>query len=111
MNADQNSVQFSPAGRLISVKTIHTGLRVLVTGSPERRIEPWETASLIDDVGRRTVPMQIDFGESSIKVVAERTHWFDLLHGSVEAFDRARVIREACASCAGCESGASSCQD
>lgn len=110
MNADQNSVQFSPAGRLISVKTIHTGLRVLVTGEAERRIEPWETASLIDDVGRRTVPMLIEFGECSIKVVAERTHRFEQGKSSITTFSRDRVIREACSSCAGCESGASCCQ-
>ncbi|HOF09849.1 MAG TPA: hypothetical protein PLV33_07625 [Opitutaceae bacterium] len=110
MNADQNSVRFSPAGRLISVKTIHTGLRVLVTGEAERRIEPWETASLIDDVGRRTVPMLIEFGECSIKVVAERTHRFEQGKSSITTFSRDRVIREACSSCAGCESGASCCQ-
>ena len=110
MNADQNSVQFSPAGRLISVKTIHTGLRVVVAGQDELRIEPWETASLIDDAGLRTVPMQINFGADAVVIIAERTHRFELAKSSITTFNRDRVIREACSSCAGCESGASCCQ-
>lgn len=111
MNADQNSVQFSPAGKLMSVKTIHTGLRVGLAGQEETLIEPFETASRIDHDGMRTVPMQIDFGEGSLKVVAQHTHRFDLAHGSITTFARERVIREACSSCAGCEGGPSCCQN
>jgi hypothetical protein len=111
MNADLNSVQFSPAGRLSSVKTIHTGLRILVTGREETRIEPFETASLIDDEGLRTVPMQIEFGEGSLTVVAQHTHRFDLAQSSITSFARERVLREACSSCAGCEGGPTCCQN
>lgn len=111
MNADQNSIQFTPDGTLSSVKTTHTGLRVRVAGQPEMTIEPFETTSLIDDEGMRTVPMQLDFGASTLKVVAERTHCFDLAHCSITTFVRERVIREACSSCAGCEGGPSCCQN
>ena len=111
MNADQNSVQFSPAGRLTSVKTIHTGIRVRSVDPLETIIEPHETTSLIDISEMRTVPMQIDFTESAVRVVALHTHRFDLPAHTVETFDRARVIRESCAACSGCEGGDSSCQN
>jgi hypothetical protein len=111
MNADQNSVQFSPAGQLRSVKTIHTGIRVMVADQVEKIIEPFETTSLIDINEMRTVPMQIEFAEGMVKVVAQHTHRFDLSNGSLATFERERVIREACASCAGCDGGDSCCQN
>ncbi|MBK8474772.1 MAG: hypothetical protein IPL39_00270 [Opitutaceae bacterium] len=111
MSADLNSIQFTPAGRLGSVKTIHTGLRVLVAGREETRIEPFETISRIDDEGKRTVPMQIEFGDGSLKVVAQHTHVLDLAQSSVTTFIRAQVIREACSSCSGCEGGDGCCQN
>ena len=111
MNADQNSVQFSPAGKLSSVKTIHTGIRVMVTDQVEKIIEPLETTSLIDISEMRTVPMQIDFAEGTVKVVAQQTHRLDLSNCSLATFERERVIREACASCAGCDGGDSCCQN
>jgi hypothetical protein len=111
MNADQNSVQFSPAGKLCSVKTIHTGIRVMVADQVEKTIEPFETTSLIDISEMRTVPMQIDFAEGAVKVVAQHTHHFDLSNCSLSTFERERVIREACASCAGCDGGDSCCQN
>ena len=105
MNADQNSVQFTPAGNLSSVKTIHTGIRVVSDDQIETIIEPFETSSLIDISAMRTVPMQIDFAESTVQIVAQRTYSFDLSTHTVETFERERVILEACASCAGCDGG------
>ena len=111
MSADLNSIQFTPAGRLSSVKTIHTGLRVTQAGGVETHIEPFETISRIDNEGLRTVPMQIDFGPGTVQVIAQHTHRFDLAHASITTFARLRVIREACSSCAGCDGGDACCQN
>ncbi|QYY37062.1 hypothetical protein [Ruficoccus sp. ZRK36] len=106
MNADQNSVQFSPDGLLSSVKTIHTGIRVVKPGEPELRIEPLEAASLIEMTAMRTVPMQIDFGTDTVHIVAAQEYDFDLKSVKVETFEREHVIRESCGSCNGCEGDA-----
>jgi hypothetical protein len=111
MSADLNSIQFTPAGALGSVKTIHTGLRVKAASGAETLIEPFETISRIDDEGKRTVPMQIDFVAGTVKVVAQHTHLFDLAQYSIATFARAHVIREACSSCSGCEGGDGCCQN
>ena len=111
MSADLNSIQFTPTGLLGSVKTIHTGLRVKTADGAETLIEPFETISRIDDEGKRTVPMQIDFGAGTVKVVAQHTHVFYLARHSIATFVRERVIREACSSCSGCEGGEGCCQN
>jgi hypothetical protein len=111
MNADQNSVQFSPAGSLISVKTIHTGLRVIPVGQVETVIEPLETTSLIDIAEMRTVPMQIDFTANTVVVVARHTHRFDASTHTFVTFDRDHVIRESCSACSGCDGGDSCYQN
>ena len=87
------------------MKTIHTGIRVVSDDQIETIIEPFETSSLIDISAMRTVPMQIDFAESTVQIVAQRTYSFDLSTHTVETFERERVILEACASCAGCDGG------
>lgn len=110
MNADKNSIQFSPTGSVLSLKTIHSGIRVLTPEKLETIIEPLETSSLIDISGMRTVPMQIDFSGSTVVIAALRTHRFDLNTHTFETFDRAKVIRDACSSCAGCEGGDDCCQ-
>lgn len=102
MNADQNSVRFSPTGRLLSVKTIHTGIRATRAGQTETTIEPLETTSLIDMAVMRTVPMRIDFTEANVRVVARDTHDFDLSNHALTTFERVRVIRESCSACSGC---------
>jgi hypothetical protein len=101
MNADQSSVQFSPAGSLISVKTVHTGIRVLAADHVETIIEPLETTSLIDSAQMRTVPMKIDFSGSKVIVVAQRTHHLDLSTHTIATFDRAHVVAESCSGCSG----------
>lgn len=102
MNADLNSVQFTPIGGLKSVKTIHTGVRVTSATQVETVIEPLETTSLIDRTEMRTVPMQIDFAESTVRVVALHTHTFDRATHTFATFERAHVIQESCSSCSGC---------
>ncbi len=111
MSADINSIQFTADGTLSSVKTTHTGLRVTTAHGTGSFIEPFETISRIDDVGGRTVPMQIDFSPGRLKVIAQHTHLLDLSQCKVEAFPRERVIRESCSSCSGCEGGAGCCQN
>ena len=111
MNADQNSIQFSSTGRLKSVKTIHTGLRVYSADQVETIIEPLETTSLIDISEMRTVPMQLDFAETTVRVIAKDTQSFDVATHTFETFDREKVIRESCSSCSGCDGGESCCQN
>jgi len=116
MNADLNSVQFTPDGRLRSVKTIHTGLRVL-SGGAESVIEPLETSSLINLNGLRTVPMRIDFEDQEIGVVARDTDRFDTRVHRFIPFERIRVIRDSCGSacpeskCPTCDGGPSCCKN
>ncbi|HEY9249350.1 MAG TPA: hypothetical protein VIO38_09475 [Rariglobus sp.] len=111
MNADQNSVQFSPSGRLRSVKTIHTGIRIVSADQLETTLEPLETTSLIDISEMRTVPMQIDFAEDSVRIVTGTAHGFATSGHTFSTFDRERVIRESCAACSGCDGGDSGCQN
>ncbi|WP_269523910.1 hypothetical protein [Coraliomargarita parva] len=118
MHADQNSVQFSPEGTLVSVKTVHTGIRVAGPGKVETRIEPLEAASLIDIEQMRTVPMQIDFSEGSVRIAADKVYEFASADYQFSTFDRARVLRETCGGCSGgggecsgCTGGDSCCQN
>jgi hypothetical protein len=109
MNADLNSIQFSPSGLLNSVKTIHTGIQVFAGDKLKTTLEPLETASLIDIEEMRTVPMQIDFTEDTVEVVAAAKHRFDVSSHTFITFDRAKVIQESCSSCAGCKGDDSCC--
>jgi hypothetical protein len=93
------------------MKTIHTGLRVIASDKVETIIEPLETTSLIDISEMRTVPMQIDFTESTVRVVAQQTRSFDVSTHTFQTFDRAKVIRESCSSCSGCDGGDSCWQN
>jgi len=101
MNADQNSVRFNPAGSLSSVKTVHTGIRVVAANHVETVIEPLETTSLIDVAQMRTVPMQIDFTGSTVDIVAKHKHHFDVATHTFVTFDRAKVLGESCSGCSG----------
>ena len=103
MNADQNSLQFDSAGTLSSVKTIHSGIRVVSAQNVETVIEPLETSSLIDITEMRTVPMQITFSDTAVGIIAASTHRFELSSHTLITFDRKQVIREACGGCSGCE--------
>jgi len=111
MHADQNSLQFSSGGTLLSVKTVHTGIRVAGGDGTETRIEPLETESLIDMEQMRTVPMQIDFKEDHIQIIAGQTHHFETGTCQFSTFDRVRVLRETCGGCSGCSGGNACCQN
>lgn len=119
MNADQNSIQFSPEGTLTSLKTVHTGVQVVSETGEFHVIEPYEAAGLIDADQTRTVPMQIDFAEDVITFVSAKTHKFSVEEYSFMAFERAMVRRECCGGgcgssaggCGGCSGGDSCCQN
>lgn len=111
MNADRNSIHFSPTGRLVSVKTIHSGVRVQAADGTEHIIEPLETSSLIEMTAMRTVPMQIDFEADKVILSAKQQHCFDLATHRFATFDRSKVIREMCSSCAGCDGGDDCCRN
>ena len=111
MNAEQNSVQFTPEGLLCSVKTVNTGIRVFTASGEEKLIEPLEAASLIDINDMRTVPMQVDFTENAVQIAAAENHEFVMSACTFETFERENVIRESCGSCGGCNEGSASSDD
>ena len=108
MHADQNSVQFAPNGELLSLKTVHTGVRVQAGDAAEVVMEPLETTSLIDMEEMRTVPMQVDFSADAVRIAGVTEQVFDRSECVFSTFERSQVLRSACASCAGC-SGAEAC--
>ncbi|MBC2603474.1 hypothetical protein [Puniceicoccus vermicola] len=107
MNADQNSVQFDPEGNLISVKTVHTGIKVIEEDGSLRQIEPVEAPSLIDIFEMRTVSMQVDFTGELVQIEADRIYAYNLEETDIATFIRSQVLRDACSACAGCGSGGS----
>ncbi|CAA6694996.1 MULTISPECIES: hypothetical protein [unclassified Lentimonas] len=109
MHADQNSVQFAPNGELLSLKTVHTGVRVQASDAAEVVMEPLETTSLIDMEEMRTVPMQIDFSADTVRIVGVTEQVFDRSGCTFSTFERSQVLRSACASCAGCSGAEASC--
>ncbi len=111
MHADQNSVQFGPKGELLSLKTVHTGVRVRAEDATEVVLEPLETTSLIDMEEMRTVPMQIDFLEDVVSIQGASSGVFERANYSFQTFGRSQVLQSACASCAGCSGTEGCCTD
>jgi len=116
MNADQNSVQFSEAGKLTSIKTVHTGLRAMESEEDyaEIMIEPMEAPSLIDMAQMRTIPMQIDFDGDFVSIQARANHKYDLNVASIGTFERSQVMKDGCSSCttcSGCTGGPDCCKN
>lgn len=109
MHADRNSVQFSPSGELLSVKTVHTGVRVRATDGTEHVMEPLETESLIDMEEMRTVPMQVDFAADSVHIDGVSSRIFQHECFKFQTFERSQVLRSACAACAGCSGETADC--
>lgn len=112
MHADQNSVQFNEVGRLVSMKTVHTGIRVVTATGARQVIEPLEVKSYIDIEQMRTVPMLIEFTEGRIRITTNKVYDFEAEGVQLSTFDRARVLRECCGSCSeGCSGGDANCQN
>ncbi|MCH8476191.1 MAG: hypothetical protein LAT55_13300 [Opitutales bacterium] len=99
MHADQNSVQFSPAGLLTAVTTIHTGLQVETPLGEKIGIEPYEIESYIDPSQLSTVPMKIGFSEDRVFVKARETYDFALGECQFSPFERERVLQATCKDC------------
>lgn len=101
MHADQNSIQFTSAGELASIKTIHTGVQVTGEDGVPRLIEPYEAASFTDPTQLRTVPMQLDFEPGAVTITAQAKETFATDEFRFVTFDRERVLRESCGGCSG----------
>ncbi len=117
MHADRNSLQFDEAGRLCSLKTIHSGLRVKDASGREWELQPQEARSLIDPSRMRTVPMEIAFDREKVRVNAGKPHEFPRAECEFTTFEKEIVLHETCAECpggetcckAGGEAGAGGC--
>lgn len=104
MHADQNSVQFSPEGKLLSIKTIHTGIRAVDTNGEESTVAPYEGESYIDHSQKRTFPIKINFSEDAIHIEAKSEYVFPLAEYQISTFERSQILFETCADCPGDES-------
>ena len=109
MHADRNSLRFDEAGRLSSLKTIHSGLRARDASGREIQLQPQEAKSLIDPSQTRTVPMEIAFDREVVRVNAGETHEFRRAEWGFTTFGKEIVLHEVCADCPGdetcCKSG------
>lgn len=103
MHADLNSVQFSPEGTLTSLKTIHTGVKVVDAKGRETLVEPPTAESLIDPEQMRTVPMTVEFTSDSVRIEAEKEYVFALSKNKFSTFEMKEVLRETCVNCPGDE--------
>jgi len=77
MHADQNSVQFSPSGELISLKSLASGITATAQDGTQTQLKPLELESLLDASDMRIVALKIDFRENEIDVTALQTTTFD----------------------------------
>lgn len=105
MHADQNSVQFSPSGELLSLKTVNSGIRYFDKQKGTiGRLEPLEAPSLIDINETRTIPMQIEFKGDEIRCSTPETIVFCRNSYQLIAYKRTACVSSGCASCSGCAS-------
>jgi hypothetical protein len=108
MHADNNSVQFSPEGKLTAITTIHTGIHVVGPDGKEIDIEPYEAPSHIDPEQLRTVPMKMSFTAESAHIEARMSYDFSLSEYQFAQFNHKRVVK---AICAGCPGDSTCCQN
>lgn len=103
MHADQNSVQFSPTGELLSLKSLATGITATGPDGTQTRLEPLELESLLDASDTRIVALKIDFREHEIDVTALQTTTFDRLTHQFATFPVEVRLTSGCGGCANCD--------
>lgn len=109
MHADQNSVQFSPAGELLSLKSLATGITATGPDGTQTRLEPLELESLLDSSDTRIVALKIDFREDEIDVTALQTTTFVRHTHQFATFPVEVKLTSGCGGCAESDEGCSNC--
>jgi hypothetical protein len=114
MHADLNSVQFSPSGDLLSLKSLVTGITATGPDGAQTRLEPLVLESLLDASDTRIVPLKIDFREDEIDVTALKTTTFVRHTHQFATFPVQVKLTSGCGGCAesaeGCENCDGSCE-
>jgi hypothetical protein len=100
MHADQNSVQFGPAGELLSLKSLATGITATGPDGTQTRLEPLELESLLDSADTRIVALKIDFRANEIDVTALQTTTFDRHTHQFATFPVEVNLTRGCGGCA-----------
>jgi hypothetical protein len=109
MHADRNSVQFGPAGELLSLKSLATGITATGTDGTQTRLEPLVLESLLDSSDTRIVALKIDFRENEIDVTALKTITFDRHTHHFATFPVEVKLTSGCGGCAELDEGCADC--
>ena len=125
MHADQNSVQFGPAGELLSLKSLATGITATGPDGTQTRLVPLVLESQLDATDTRIVALKIDFREREIDITSLQTTTFErhlyqfatfpvevtLTSGcggcvdSADSADSAEACVDSAEACANCDGG------
>ena len=109
MHADQNSVQFSPTGELLSLKSLATGITATGPDGTQTRLAPLELESLLDSSDTRIIALKIDFRENEIAVTALQTTTFDRHTHQFATFPVEVKLTSGCGGCAEESEGCANC--
>lgn len=109
MHADLNSVQFSPSGGLLSLKSLATGITATGPDGTQTRLEPLVLESLLDASDTRIVPLKIDFLENEIDVTALQTITFARHSHRFATFPVEVKLTSGCGGCAEADEGCENC--
>ena len=109
MHADQNSVQFSPMGELLSLKSLATGIAATGPDGTQIRLEPLVLESLLDASDTRIVALKIDFRENEIDVTALQTTTFDRHTHQFATFPVEVKLTSGCGGCAEVSESCANC--
>lgn len=104
IHADENSVNFDSEGQLVSVKSTHSGIKVMDQMGKTTRIEPQEVESIIDEAEMVIVPIKIVFEEKNITISEEQSWTFDKSSHEFSIFKYEMLQASPCSSCSSCSS-------
>lgn len=114
MHADQNSVQFSPAGEIKSLKSLATGIIATGPDGTQTEFKPLELESLLDSSDTRIIALKIDFREDEIDITDLKTTTFSRPSHQFSTFPVVVNLTSGCGGCAessqGCENCEGSCE-
>ncbi len=109
MHADLNSVQFSSAGELLSLKSLATGITATGPDGTQTRLEPLVLESLLDSSDTRIVALKIDFRENEIDVTSLKTTTFDRHTHQFGTFPVEVKLTRGCGGCAEADQECANC--
>ena len=109
MHAARNSIQFTPSGELISLKSLATGITATAPDGTLTRLEPLVLESLLDSSDTRIVALKIDFRENEIDVTALQTQTFSRHTHQFSTFPVEVKLTSGCGGCAESDEGCSNC--